>query len=176
MTRSAAILVRPGLALIEVLTSVVVAGLMLIAALELVAWSRAAQLGNAERARALGLATLTTSEAMAKAFAEPDEDPGDEPLGPDDDETTRSTFDDVDDYHLLDESPPLDAEGIKMGGFADDSRGVWRRTVTVEYVSPTDARQKSLTPTAAKLITVTVERGGRRLASLTTVRTQGAPR
>jgi MSHA pilin protein MshD len=64
----------------------------------------------------------------------------------------RMQFDDVDDYHLLNDSPPVDPDGIVRPNYVG-----YRVEVTVAYV--TDAQRVALgldAVTDAKLISVTI--------------------
>ncbi len=79
--------------------------------------------------RANHLASTLYEEIRAK--------PGDEngdaastTLGPDTGEN-RATYDDVDDYHGLDESPPQDSQASTIAGFT-----AFRQQVSVCYVDP----------------------------------------
>jgi MSHA pilin protein MshD len=71
-------------------------------------------------------------------------------IGPDGE--GRSQFDDVDDYHLLDESPPLDPDGIVRQNYVG-----YRVVADVAYI--TEAQRVALAldaVTDAKLIVVTI--------------------
>ena len=64
----------------------------------------------------------------------------------------RATFDDVDDYHGLDETPPRDS----LGNIRNNYTG-YRVEVNVAYVSPAQVTSHGLDDvTDAKLVTVTV--------------------
>ena len=84
-------------------------------------------------------------------------------LGPDPGET-RATYDDVDDYHGLDESPPKDSLGTDLAG-----SGGFRQQVSVCYVANTDLDTCIGGPTLYKRITVTVTDPEGRASELVTM-------
>ncbi|MEE8224925.1 MAG: hypothetical protein V3R42_04315 [candidate division NC10 bacterium] len=84
-------------------------------------------------------------------------------LGPDPGET-RATYDDVDDYHGLDESPPKDSLGNDLAGSAG-----FRQQVSVCYVANTDLDTCIGGPTLYKRITVTVTDPEGRASELVTM-------
>lgn len=64
----------------------------------------------------------------------------------------RATFDDVDDYHNLNESPPKDSSGIDRSNYAGYSV-----LITVQYMTPAQVASYGLDNTAdAKLITASI--------------------
>ncbi|MAT84972.1 MAG: hypothetical protein CMD39_11865, partial [Gammaproteobacteria bacterium] len=78
----------------------------------------------------------------------------------------RAQFDDVDDYHGLDEQPPLDADGNPRAEYA-------RYRVQVRVAYPDAAQQAALgldDATDAKLITVDVMPPGESVMSFRVVR------
>ena len=81
--------------------------------------------------------------------------------------STRSNFDDVDDYDGWSSSPPRDREGTEIPGFAG-----WQRRVEVQWVVPINTVIVSASDTGAKRITVTVLHNDVPVASLVTVRTR----
>ena len=85
-------------------------------------------------------------------------------LGPDTGET-RATYDDVDDFHGLNETPPKDSQGVTMSG----STG-FRQQVSVCYVASTDLNTCLGSGTSNyKKITVTVTDPEGRVSPLVTV-------
>jgi MSHA pilin protein MshD len=84
-------------------------------------------------------------------------------LGPEFGET-RATYDDVDDYQGLDESPPKDS----LGNDVADSAG-FRQQVSVCYVANTDLDTCIGGPTLYKRITMTVTDPEGRASELVTV-------
>lgn len=156
--------------LVEAVISIVITSVMLVAALRTVAAARSGQIWNSDRLRAIYLA----QDLMAEITSKPYTDPGATPLfGPEGAEIVggRSTYDDVDDYNGLSESPPKDRSGTSIPGATS-----WTRAVTVIWVMPADLTQTSLIDRGAKLITVTVSRNNATLAKLVEVRTSATPR
>ncbi len=85
-------------------------------------------------------------------------------LGPEGGET-RATYDDVDDYHGLDESPPQDSTGTNFAGFDG-----YRQQVSVCYVANTDLDSCVESGTSNyKRITITVTDPERRATELVTL-------
>lgn len=77
---------------------------------------------------------------------------------------SRATYNDVDDFHGLDESPPRDSQGAIMAGFTG-----FRQQVSVCYVASTDFDTCIGGPTMYKQVTVTVTDPEGRAAQLVTV-------
>jgi len=66
--------------------------------------------------------------------------------------SSKTNYDDVDDYNGWNESPPKDRDGNTLSGYTG-----WKRTATVEWVSPTaPAGTASSSETGLKRITVNV--------------------
>jgi type II secretory pathway pseudopilin PulG len=103
---------------------------------------------------ALGLAEQLMDEIALSRYAEPGLGPFQSTLGPETGEaigTNRLAWDDIDDYHGLDEQPPRDRWGLVLG--VEDGRGTirhanfqpppgflagFRRQARVYYVSAAD--------------------------------------
>src|SRR5207249_6775945 len=81
--------------------------------------------------------------------------------------TNRSTWDDVDDYHGLDESPPRDKNGNNLTGFTG-----WRWKALVEFVQALSPQSASSTDQGLKRITITVSEPTGRQTILVTYRSQ----
>lgn len=157
---------RRGFTVIETALSTVVIGLMLVAALQTVGASKVAQHRNADRARAVPLASSLLAEITAQAYEEPDIV---KLFGPEPTEVltgNRSAFDDVDDYEGLTETPPRDRAGVALPGFTG-----WTLTVKVQWVNPSNPTMTSLVETGAKLITVTATRDSIPYVRLHSIRT-----
>ena len=142
---------RAALSLVEVVASTMLVGLMAVAALNsLGAATRSSEsIGN--RAVALGLADELLSEILQAAYKEPVATPvfgpeGTESAGP------RSAFDDVDDYHGWNASPPQLRDGTPI-----PERSDWRHRVEVHYVLPTNPSSTTTSDQGAKRIRVVVE-------------------
>ena len=156
---------RSGLSLIEVVASTFIVGLMAVAALNsLGAATRSSEsIGN--RAVALGLADALMSEILEAPYKDPTQTPvfgleSGEPAGP------RAAFDDVDDYHGWNQSPPQYRDGTVMPDRAD-----WRHRVEVAFVAPGNTIQIAGSDEGAKRIRVIIEYRNQILAEQIAVRT-----
>lgn len=106
-----------------------------------------------EQAQADGMAQQLMDEIAGRRYAEPGAGGFQTTLGPEPGETSghsRAAFDDIDDYHGLDTTPPRDPWGIPLA--EDDGMGArrpsalrqknafrgWRQHVEVFYASPAD--------------------------------------
>ena len=120
---------KKGGSLVEVMIATIITGVALIPVLRMLAFTATSYNTRAQRDIAEMLATELLVEISSKEF----EDPSGENLvfGPDLDETGRFDFDDIDDYHLLNESPPLHLDGTLING-----RNNYRRTVSIAFVDP----------------------------------------
>lgn len=118
------------------------------------------------QARTVALAEAYLEEAAARRYDEAAPAGGVPPcsaatvscstIGPDAGET-RGTFDDVDDYHGLSETPPLDAQGNVRTAFAS-----YRVDMTVRYLTAAEVAALGVDDTTdAKHVSVTVVPPGR---------------
>jgi MSHA pilin protein MshD len=112
--------------------------------------------------RANALASTLREEIQSKKWDESAPPPS-LPLGPETGES-RATFDDVDDFDGLDESPPQDSLGAILAGFTG-----FRQQVSVCYVTNTDFDTCIGGPTMYKQVTVTVTDPEGRTTQLATV-------
>lgn len=144
---------RRGFTLLEVMVSTVLVGTILAGALTTVGSVLRQRSRGVDSIRGMLLAEQLLSEILAQNYVEPDELPL---FGPELSELlSRETYDDVDDYHGWDRSPPQDRSGAALEGFAG-----WRRRVTVEFVDPAQPSGTTLTDRRAKRITVEALQGG----------------
>jgi hypothetical protein len=67
----------------------------------------------------------------------------------------RASWNDVDDFDGYVETSPVDPAGTAIPGVPEG----WSRSVTVEWVAPSNPSQTSQTETGLKRVTVTVKRG-----------------
>lgn len=139
-------------------------GVLLIAALNTVGARLRHQGRLSDRERAVLLGQQLLAEILENDYRDPDETPvfgseGSESVG------SRALFDDVDDYHDWDASPPESRGGTALA----DGSG-WRRTVVVDYVMENNLLATSAADEGFKRITVEVYRNGDRLAATSTVR------
>ena len=157
---------RGGFSLIEATMAMLLVAVLLVAALSTLSASTTTSRISAERATGLLLAQDLVAEIVGAAYIEPDDTPAFGPEGAEDD-GTRSAFDDVDDYHNWDASPPE-----RRDGTAIPDRTTWRRTVQVRYVNPNNLQQIG-GDQGVKRITVVVTRSGKPVAQLVGIRTDG---
>ncbi len=132
------------------MTSLVV-GVMLVAALQVLAQSRTAGYSLETRERGRALAEGLMREVMNAAYQDPESDA--DSLGLDAGELhyDRATFDDIDDYSGWVESPPTSRAGDTLDwGFP------FRRSVLVLWADPADHDTVALAPSGLKKITVQV--------------------
>lgn len=155
---------RRALTLLEVVAATLIVGILSVATLNSLGAAMRAAESTGNRAVALGLASELMSEILAQDYREPVSAAS---FGPEsgEDAETRIDFDDVDDYHELDEQPPRAADGTEML-----HRDQLRRRVEVSYINPTTL-QPIAVDQGAKRIRVTVEYEGRILAELIAVKT-----
>jgi prepilin-type N-terminal cleavage/methylation domain-containing protein len=156
---------RRGLTLIEVVASTMIVGLMAVAALNALgaATKSANSIGN--RAVAAGMADELMSEILMQPYSDPD---GSSVFGHESGEsvTTRSAFDDVDDYNGWNASPPQYRDGTTI-----PDRATWKQRVGVSRVVPANPSQTTGTDQGAKQIHVTIEYENQVLADQIAVRT-----
>lgn len=161
---------RRAFTMVEAAVSVVVVGVMLGAALETVGASRAGQVWNSERLRALALASSLMGEITDHYYRDPSA-----PsvlFGPElgESQANRAGLNDVDDYNGLSGAPTA-RDGTVIPGLTG-----WTWTVAVAWVSPASPGATSLTETGCKRITVDVFRGAVKMAELVAFRTAAVPR
>jgi prepilin-type N-terminal cleavage/methylation domain-containing protein len=125
-----------GLSFIEILIALTIFSVAMVGQFQFFNVSLDAQLRAKQEIISTHLAVGLMAEIMAKNFAE---DTGDSyALGPDTGETGRSIFDDIDDYHNLDETPPVTIGGLLLDGSGGRPNYTgFRRRVTVWYCSIT---------------------------------------
>lgn len=140
---------RRGLSLTEVLVSMVLVGLLLVAAMRSVGgvfgtWSASQNVHGG-----MALAQQLMAEILQQSYSDPD---GSATWGPESPESTaaRSAWDDVDDYDGW-MSAPQSKDGTPLAGY-----GGWTRAVSVAYVSIADPTLVRLSDEGLKRITVTV--------------------
>lgn len=158
-----------GLALVEVVVSTLVVSLLLAASLQAVAGARVRQWRTVDRARGLGLATALMNEILSQMYVDAVSPvfglESGESLG-----QSRVGYDDVDDYHNLNETTPRGRDGKALA----DLTG-WQRSVAVAWVSPANLDQVVGTDQGVKRVTVTVKHNSVPAATLVAYRTSAWP-
>lgn len=155
---------RRGVTIVEAAISILIVGLMMVAALNTVAASGIRQYRAADKARARFLAQDLMAEILMQAYIDPEDSTL--ALGPNPGELTRAQFDDVDDYDGLEEKPPRNRDGTPIAGLDE-----WERRVEVRWVNPTATGSSSALPTGVKRITVRVYHRGNLVAESVSLRT-----
>ena len=156
---------RPrGISLAETLVSIVLVGGLLAVSLNLLSGAVAGQQGLSDRGRGLLLAQELMTEILQQPYDDPDQTAvlgreAGEDLG------TRASFDDVDDYHNWDSTPPMEKDGTEIPNLSG-----WSRSATVRWVDAADQISARGTDTGVKEITVTVRHNDAVVASLGAVR------
>ncbi len=151
--------------LAETIVSVALVGGLLVVALDTVGASRVAHGKMSERS----LGQLLAQDLMAEILRQEYEEPVDTPaFGREGSESggSRADYDDVDDYHNWDSSPPEYKNGTEIPGRTD-----WRRNVTVEYVDSNDPSTVVGGDLGVKRITVTVKHKNVVVSSMLAIRT-----
>lgn len=138
---------RRGLTLIEVTVSTVLVGVLLVGSLKTAAAVAKSRGMTNERDRGLALADEMMTAILAMPYSDPTQ-----PVGNFQQNSTPAwgTFDDIDDFHWVANTPPQDADGTVRTDLAG-----WTRSVDVFAVTPGDP----LTPGAeagVRSVTVTV--------------------
>lgn len=113
--------------LVEAVVSTIVVGTMFAAAVAAVGAAARDRRVQAEMRTGPALAQMLMSEILSRRFQDPD---GSTTIGRDaGEDSSRTTWDDVDDYNGLDQSPPADRSGVDLPG----GKG-WRWTAAVSYI------------------------------------------
>lgn len=158
---------KRGVSLVEVTISMVIVSMSSMGVLQMMTVAAQTRALASDRVRGLHLAADLLSEIQAQHWADPVG--GIESFGVHGDEydgKTRLNYNDIDDYHGWTQSPPLEPDGTEIPGYTG-----WSRTVSVEYATLSGTQVvTSGTFERGKLITVTVERGGRHIAEVSAYR------
>lgn len=151
--------------LVEAVISILIIGVMLVAALGTVGASRLGQYKNSQQSRGKLLAQALMDEILQQHYKEPDGTPvfG---LELNESSTSRSNYDDVDDYHNWSASPPQNKDETEVS----DSTG-FQRNVSVQWVNPANLEEVSVIETGVKRITVTATHAGLKTGSLVAIKT-----
>ncbi len=156
---------QTGFTLVEAAISTVIVSIMFVVALNTVGTARVAQ----HKASLVGQGRMFAESLMAEILQQSYQEPGStyvfgREAGESD--TSRTAYDDVDDYHGWSESPPVAKDGTALPNSVN-----WSRTVTVEWVDPQQPKQVRGTETGAKRITVVAAFRSVPQATLVAVRT-----
>lgn len=158
--------IRRAMTLVEVSMSILIVGVMLVAALNTVGAARVGLQRVGDRSRGTMLAQQLMAEVLAQAYEDPDYGPGSFGLGGDEvGDGSRALWEDVDDYDGWSASPPEDKKGNPLAGFDN-----WGRSVTVAWVNPDNPSAAVMSDTRVKSITVNVTHNGASVANSVSLR------
>lgn len=161
---------RRALSLIEMVVSIGLVGLVLVAALNSVGASKVAQSKMNNKLRGLQAAQELLNEILTRSYADPQSGMGSFGLEAGESAGVRRDYDDVDDYDGIDESPPLGVDGAEITEFKD-----WTRRVKVHWVAATDTSMGVNYETGFKRIIVFALIDGMVQAEVIAVKSQGLP-
>lgn len=148
--------------------SILIVGLMLVAALNTVGASKVSQARSADQTLGPMLAQELMSEILNQNYMEP---AGTLAFGLEGESASvRSDWDDVDDYDGWSASPPQDRDGAVLSGTTG-----WGRSVAVTWADTADVNSTAGSPSGIKRIDVTVTHDGRTVTTLSSLRTNGWP-
>ncbi len=158
---------RRGITMAETIVSSLLVGLVLVGTIQLVAPIVRSGSVMSDKLVASNLARELSEEIGTKFFTSQSVDDVDQ-IGADAGDT-RATYDDIDDYHRLNNSPPQLSDGRVMTHL-----GGWARIVKVTHVELADPDAESATYTGLKRVSVTVTKDGVTLAQDVTLHTHAA--
>jgi type II secretory pathway pseudopilin PulG len=148
---------RAAVTLMETVVSVLIVGVMLLAAMETIgAFARDTGLQQ-DQCKATALAQELLSEIVQSRYADPNTEAGE----------TRATWDDVSDYDNRNENPPTSRAGSPLTGYTG-----WQRTVRVRFVDPSNPGTQVGSDAGLKRIAVTVVSPGGKSTVLTGLRSK----
>lgn len=158
---------RRAITLAETVVSTLLISFVLVSTLQLVAPISRSGTHHANRLVAANLANELSEEIATKYWTSPIlMDP--DSMGPGIDET-RTTYDDIDDFHGWSSSPPSLSSGASNNALAG-----WTRSVKVVHVLVDDPTAESAMSTGLKRVTVTITKDGTQLAQIITLHSQAA--
>lgn len=162
-TRAGAVHHRRGFSLVEVVICTLLVAVVLVGAMKLLGAAVSGRTKTADMARAQQMAQELMTEILNTAYV----DSTLPAFGPELLEAlgTRVNFDDVDDYHGWNASPPQDRAGAALA----NSTG-WRHTVAVELVTAADPSATTNSDEGLKRVTVTISKGALVAARLVALR------
>jgi MSHA pilin protein MshD len=152
---------RGGLTMVEVMFAVVIMATMLTAAFGAVAATAKSRIAQQESAFGLALAKQLMAEIMQTRYQDL-VNPG---FGTESGETSRSLYDDVDDYDGYAENSASYANGTAITGGTG-----WKRKAQVDWVTLLDPTSKSNSETGLKRIIVKVTSPTKKVTTLTAYR------
>ena len=158
---------RRAFSLLEVVISLFLVGTVMVVAMQAFVAGIAGRARNGNQAQAVLLAQALIDEILDQPYLDPDDTAV---FGLESGETadgTRTSFDDVDDYHAWSASPPEAKDGTDL-----PLTGDWSRSVSVQWVSAGDTETSAASDVGLKRILVTVTFKNEPAASLSVVVTR----
>jgi hypothetical protein len=143
--------IRRGFGITEVIASTAIVGVMIVAALNAAWMVTRTQRLNADRLTGPGLARDLLAEIMSMPYEDPQNPGGANGVDSGETSGTRSTYDDVDDYHGWSSS-----NGVTRAGTARTGYTGWSHSVTVTWAERVSGTTFTTYDTNLKRITVTV--------------------
>jgi MSHA pilin protein MshD len=144
-----------GITLVEAIVGSVMIALILVPMLQLIGDGARYRLVQSEQTRAAMLGRELMSEILTQRYIDANTDTGE----------TRSTWDDVDDFNGLNESPPTFRDGTTIPGYTG-----WRRQVATRLVTPATPTTTSATDVGLKEIVVRVTSNTGRVYTMSALR------
>ena len=135
----------------EIMVSTAIVGLMVVAALNAAGMSVKTQRLNVDKLTGPGLAQDLMTEILSMPYADPQSPAAAIGVDTGESSASRSTFDDVDDYHSLSSSDFKARDGTVRSGYTG-----WSQAVTVAYADVATGVASGSTDTGLKRVTVTV--------------------
>jgi type II secretory pathway pseudopilin PulG len=157
---------RAGISLVETIVSTMLVGILMTTSLQTVGMSLRQQMTSTQNVVAAALANGLMSEIVTQSYMEPSVSASAIIRESGESGSSRTAYDDVDDYHGWIETPPETREDIALATYAG-----WQRTVSVVWVNANDVSLTSGTETRVKKITVTVSFNGTVMATRVAIRT-----
>lgn len=151
----------------EVVVATAIVGVMTVAALESLNMVYRTRRLNGSRLTAPGLAQELLAEVLAMPYEDPQLPGGSIGLDSGETSSSRSTYDDVDDYHNFTSTGVKTRDGTSLADYSG-----WQQQVAVAYVLTTNPAATSATDTGLKRITVTVTSPEGKVASAVALRTR----
>lgn len=157
---------RRGFSLVEVVVATLIVGVMMVAAMNTLGAFIRGQQRMAQQSRGWLLAQQLASEVLEQSYEEQIDAPT---FGRESGEAfdRRTDYDDVDDYHGWDASPPQERDGTGMSELAQ-----WRRTVSVDLVDVNNPDTTVVTDQGLKRIIIEVFSGDEGMARLVVLRSR----
>lgn len=151
----------------ETIVSTLLVGMVLVGTIQVVGPTVRSGSVMADKLVASNLARELNEEISTKYFTSPlldDVDSMGAAVG-----ENRSTYDDIDDYHGVSNSPPQNSAGTPMAHLSG-----WSRVVKVVHVDLDDPSVESGSYTGLKRVTVTVSKDGVQLAQVVSLHSHSA--